>query len=146
MLEFLMDRLLKPFHSGFQRWGTRIWVWICLRPLLGGSRDLPPLPGSKKHRTLFFAEKSCLVVFRGGEHEFECESVSDHFRVGHVTSLHFRGQRNIKNYFCLKIRFQRFWGMGNTNMSVDQSQTPFSGVTWHPSTSGVKRTSKINFA
>ena len=121
-------------------------MWISLRSLRGGSCDPPPLPGSKKHQKLFSPEKSFFMVFKHGEHEYECRSASDHFREGHVTPLHFRGQRNIENYFSLKIRFQCFSGMGNTDMSVDQSQITSRGVMWPPSTSGVKETSKIIFA
>ena len=56
-----------------------------------------------------------------------------------------QGQKNIEDYFCLKTRPEWFWGMEDMGMSVDQSQTTSRGVTWPPSTSGVKKNIKNYF-
>ena len=50
--------------------------------------------------------------------DMSVESVSDHFEGGHVTPSHFRGQRNIKNYFCIEKSFPVVFRHGNTDMSV----------------------------
>ena len=102
-------------------------MWIGLGSPPAGSCDPPPLPGSKEHRYLLLPEKSFPVVFRHGGHGYECGSVSDHLQGGHVTLPHFQGQKNIENYFCLKNRSQWFSGLGNTDMSVDQSQVTSRG-------------------
>ena len=77
---------------------------------------------SKKHRNLILLENPFTVVLIHGEHRYECGSVSEHFQGGHVTPVHFRGEKNIENYFSLKTRFQWFLGTGNTDISVDQFQ------------------------
>ena len=68
------------------------------------------------------------MVFKHGEHEYVCESVSDHFQGGHVTLPYFRGQKNIENYFRLKIRLPWFSDTRNMDMSGCRSETTFRGV------------------
>ena len=108
-----------------------------------GSCDHPPLPGSKKHRKLFLPKKSFPVVFRHVGHEFECRSVSLPIEGGHVTPVYFRGKKNIENYFCLKNCFQCFLGMGDTYMSVNQSQTTSRRSCDHPPLPGSKKHRKL---
>ena len=55
------------------------------------------------------------------------------------------GQKNIKNYFCLKTHFQWFSGIGNTDMSVDQSRATSRGPCDPPPHSGSKEHQKLFF-
>ena len=134
------------FFRGFLTWGLRIWVIFDQGRCRMGSCDQSPLPRSKKHRNLVLLGNPFFVVFGHREDEHACVSVWDHFQGGYLTLPHFRGQKNIENYFCLKIHFQRFSGMRNTDMSVNWSQPSSRGVVWPPFTSGVKRTPTPTFA
>ena len=60
-----------------------------------GVSDPPSLPGSEKHQKIFLSENSFAVVSRHTEHEYEWNSVGDHFQRGHVTTHHCRGKRNM---------------------------------------------------
>ena len=51
---------------------------------------------SKEHRKLTFPENMLFMVLTHGGHGYECGSVSDHLQEGHMTSLYFRGQKNIE--------------------------------------------------
>ena len=135
----------KFISSGFQAWETRIWVWIGLSPLPGGSCDPRSLPGSKEHRHLLLLENSFFVVCTHNGHGYECGSASDHHQRDHVTQPHCRGQKNIKNYFCLETCFQLFSRMKNTNMSVTEPQITLRGSLEPHSTSVAKTTSRISF-
>ena len=60
---------------------------------------------SKEHQKLIFSENSIPVVFRNGEHGDECESVSDFFQGGHVTSPPLPGSKEHRKLFLFEKPF-----------------------------------------
>ena len=60
---------------------------------------------SKEHQKLVLPQNSFTVVFRHVEHGYECESISDQFEAGHMTTSTTGVEQNNENYFFLKTRF-----------------------------------------